>query len=213
MHRYVQQHAMQFPSICLLVTAVGAPGPCPGEHPAMPLPARHPQPPLFNPLQVGISARPARQAITTLRPSPLLMLRSATPRFGAGPAPRSAASPGPSPPSLSLGASAGAVSSPAAALLPARENPHRLFIREPPPSTSASPSRSSLTPSTPVTGGAAGGGGATTPSPAAAAAGSGIPAGRPRSAERLSNGGATARDFKAAADGWVRVRVHSLAVR
>jgi len=35
-------------------------------------------------LQVGITQRPVRQNVTSMRPSPLLMLRTNTPRFGLG---------------------------------------------------------------------------------------------------------------------------------
>jgi hypothetical protein len=150
--------------------------------------------------KVGISARPARQAITTLRPSPLLTLRATTPRFGAGPAPRTAGAPSASPSALTLGAGAACGGSPASALLPARENPHRLFIRDPPPSTAASPGRSSLTPSTPVAGGATKAAEATPAS--GAPPGSGAPgSGRPSTGDRYyTNGEAPPSEGRRGAD-------------
>jgi hypothetical protein len=91
--------------------------------------------------------------------------------------------------------------SPASALLPARENPHRLFIREPPPSTSASPARGSLTPATPVAG--SGGGAATPPATGPASA-------RPLTAERGPHGEEPTPSAKRSAEMWVLGFPHDL---
>lgn len=125
--------------------------------------------------QVGITQRPVRAAVTSMRPSPLLTLRTTTPRFGLGSAANGynkpgslsgAATSGSSPYSLSGGAASPAAAasadggrpgSPGAALLlPVRDNPHRLFIRTPPPATTPAANGSSFSPAV----NRAGGGGA-----------------------------------------------------
>lgn len=103
-------------------------------------------------VQVGISQRPVRQTVSTLRPSPLLTMRAITPRFGVGvPTNKRNSTSNVSPLSLSSPSMDGTASPATAMLLPVRDNPHKLFIKEPPPSTSASPGASSLTPNTPAT--------------------------------------------------------------
>lgn len=134
-------------------------------------------------LQMGIGARPVRSGVTSLRPNTLLTRRSTTPKFGLGlggggasasplslgaPSPMSVASPG-----------TDANGTPASVLLPPRENPHQLFIKQPLPSTTAAGSGSSLTPSRSSGGGAGGSGSgaaraaATPATPATAAGGAG----------------------------------------
>jgi hypothetical protein len=108
-----------------------------------------------------------------MRPSPLLTLRSTTPKFGIGAGARNGRGPLLTPPSVSplgLGSSLGgtpgeageATGTPAGALLPVRENPHKLFIKTPPPATTPA-GGSSLTPATPATASPVGRGGVTPP--------------------------------------------------
>ena len=119
-----------------------------------------------------------------MRPSPLLTLRSTTPKFGIGTGARGGRGSLLTPPSISPlglnsplaggtpGEGGDAIGTPAGALLPVRENPHKLFIKTPPPSTTPA-GGSSLTPATPATASPAGRGGVTpgvTPATAATGA-------------------------------------------
>ncbi|GAX81271.1 hypothetical protein CEUSTIGMA_g8703.t1 [Chlamydomonas eustigma] len=143
-----------------LVLAQQGPPPSVGQTPYGTFPSL----PVVSEPKVGISARPLKNAIggTSIRGSPLLSLRStvATPKFGYQPR-GSSASPlaliTASPSNAQTSSTADVTTSSKSALhgpgsntftsdsagsthssiLPLRSNPHRLFIREPPPATEA----------------------------------------------------------------------------